>query len=349
MIVNCAFCDNEINRSPSDIKRCKNSFCNKECKDKFQSTLKGEDSPHYKQATVECGHCNKSIRVPQYKLKDLKQGKRKNLFCDRHCLAEWQKIEFSKQPILKTCKTCETKYQTKRENQEYCSNICFNKSKIANVDLECDYCTTLLTKKPAQVRDNNFCSVECRSKWNSETKNKQINKKCTICNENYIVQNNRRKSKCCSVKCLNIWKSKIYPNTPEGKLLYINNGIRSTLNAKHKDTKPERMVRDYLKSNHIPYEPQKLMYDKFIVDFYLPSHDTVIEVLGDYWHANPIKYGNEEDGLIPLTPKQERQRNKDKARFAYLKTVGHNIVGIWENDIYIDTSLAIKEQIDLFE
>lgn len=121
------------------------------------------------------------------------------------------------------------------------------------------------------------------------------------------------------------------------------------MNSKYKETKPEKMVREYLEKNKIQFESQKLMYDKFLVDFYLPSHDAIIEVLGDYWHANPIKYGNEEDGLIPLTPKQERQRSKDKARFAYLKTVGHNIVGVWENDIYIDTSLAIKEQIDLFE
>jgi hypothetical protein len=43
---------------------------------------------------VSCGFCSKDIEVPYYKYKKLLDGNVKSLFCNKYCLANWQKINF---------------------------------------------------------------------------------------------------------------------------------------------------------------------------------------------------------------------------------------------------------------
>jgi G:T-mismatch repair DNA endonuclease (very short patch repair protein) len=67
----------------------------------------------------------------------------------------------------------------------------------------------------------------------------------------------------------------------------------------------------------------------------------IIEALGDYWHGNPIKYNDSNMSDI-----QRKNKNKDKARFAYLNKCGYNIFGIWENDVNTDIEKAMKPVMD---
>ncbi|PYE51651.1 hypothetical protein HUB98_06415 [Paenibacillus barcinonensis] len=344
MEVKCAQCSVKLIRRPHEIKRNKNHFCNPQCHGLWNSANKlGKNNPIYKQQKVNCGNCNVGFTVPKYKYNDLQSGKVKNLFCKKSCLQKWQSMNFTKKAKKKSCLHCKNDFLTKNEKIKFCSLGCSSLYRMVVVDLNCDLCGTAIVRKPSMIHDNNFCSVTCRSKWNSKTKKLHVKKECVICKNTYKVKNNQKdRNKCCSKKCLNIWISTVYSKTEEAQQHLIKGGIKSTMLKNFSETKPEKAVREYLDSNHVTYETQKSMYDKFVVDFYLPKEKIVIEVLGDYWHANPTKYGKT-DNLIPLTPKQERQINKDKARKAYLETCGHKVIMAWECDIYEDIKGTLKE------
>jgi very-short-patch-repair endonuclease len=91
-------------------------------------------------------------------------------------------------------------------------------------------------------------------------------------------------------------------------------GILKQQNFK-KPTSIEKIVYDFLKSKGIIFEKQKLINGKFLVDIYIPSTNTIIEVDGDYWHN------------------LDRVRKKDKAENAYLSTCGFNLLRLSEKEI----------------
>jgi len=80
------------------------------------------------------------------------------------------------------------------------------------------------------------------------------------------------------------------------------------------DTKPERMVENYLLFNNILYVKQ-FKYKYGIADFWLPEDNIIIEVLGNYWHSLPEKI------------------EKDKKKISYLKNKGFDVIVMWESDI----------------
>jgi very-short-patch-repair endonuclease len=63
-------------------------------------------------------------------------------------------------------------------------------------------------------------------------------------------------------------------------------------------------------------------------DFYLPNHNLIIEVDGDYWHSNPKFYNNDS-----LTPTQKKNKRVDEAKNRWALMNGIPILRIWENDI----------------
>ncbi|PYY28369.1 endonuclease domain-containing protein [Paenibacillus illinoisensis] len=345
MKLECKQCHKKIEKSNWEVNKNINNFCSHKCHGEWNSENKvRENHPRFNPYKVNCGHCQKEFNVPKYKYKNLQEGKVKNLFCTKSCLQNWQSCNFKKKQKTKTCEHCKGNYISKNKSSKYCSLQCIADSKKVLIRIQCDNCNVDISRKPSGVKDSNFCSVSCRSQWNSNKSNKVI-KECVICKNTYTVSNNRLKSSiCCSLPCLNLWKSRIYPKTEKGKASLREKGLKTTLLAKHQDTKPERMVREYLEKKGISYVAQNMMYDKFIVDFYLKEKDIVIEVLGDYWHGNPLKYGDS-DNLIPLTPKQLRQKAKDKSRYSYLSTCGHKVLMIWEKDIYDNINEALSEVI----
>ncbi|GEM_PF-2993594 len=349
MLIVCTYCSKKLNKKPSQIKRSKNHFCDKKCHNKW---MRGKTRPE-KQNKVKhnCHQCDKPMEVENYKYKRFLNGEIKNLFCNKNCLADWQRVNFKGEKsskfnrITKKCGFCDEEYSIpkSRENtSKYCSNECHSNSRIEDIVVECNYCDSMFTKKRAQIKDRNFCSKSCSSKWNSENNNLQVAKECFACNKKYKVHRSRAESsKTCSRECHGIWLKEYYFKTEKGKQHLINNGVKSQLTQKHSDTKPERIIKELLIHKNIEFIPQHLMYDKFVVDFYLPKENIVIEVFGDYWHGNPLFYG-ELGTMKPLTEKQIKQKNKDKAREAYLKKCGHAFYILWEHDIYNNLEEVIE-------
>ena len=63
----------------------------------------------------------------------------------------------------------------------------------------------------------------------------------------------------------------------------------------------------------------------------------MIEVQGDYWHVNPLKFPNKINKL------QYERIPKDKAKHTYTKNqYGIEILYLWESDIYNNTLLCEK-------
>jgi G:T-mismatch repair DNA endonuclease (very short patch repair protein) len=239
----------------------------------------------------------------------------------------------------------------KKLTAKFCSKEC--EYEYGKLEIKCDYCNKLFSQTRSQFNKNihNFCSKECRYNWDSEKylgeNNPSYNSvevQCSWCNKVFKKQFNqfkRSKLHFCCLNCKNNWMNIIYPNTPEGKLHYKTNGINIVSSKNNKLTKPERLTKEFLDNKNIYNIPQHAMYDKFVVDFFIPNLNIIIEVLGDYWHGNPKYYG-EEENKKKLSELQIKNKNRDKSRKAYLEKCGHIVYMIWETDIYNDINNSFK-------
>jgi very-short-patch-repair endonuclease len=79
--------------------------------------------------------------------------------------------------------------------------------------------------------------------------------------------------------------------------------------------------------------------DGFEYDFYVPSINTLIEIDGDYWHANPIKYTED-----TLNNTQKKNLGLDKLKNQLAESKGYKLIRFWENDI-VNNRLACIEQL----
>ena len=81
----------------------------------------------------------------------------------------------------------------------------------------------------------------------------------------------------------------------------------------------------------------------YSVDIYLPENNLMIEVMGDYWHTNPLSKYRE-----PKNKPQKDRIPKDKAKHTYVKNkFGIEILYLWESDIMNYPDLC-KELIKLY-
>lgn len=95
----------------------------------------------------------------------------------------------------------------------------------------------------------------------------------------------------------------------------------------NKMTEPERIFAEMMKELGIEFETQKILGRK-IYDFYIPSKNMIVEVDGDYWHANPLIYEGKQ-----LNKTQARNVKNDKYKDALAKGHGFEIERVWENDL----------------
>ncbi len=107
-------------------------------------------------------------------------------------------------------------------------------------------------------------------------------------------------------------------------------------------SKLELSVRDVLTSLGVEFHSSKTI-DRYIVDLYIPSINLIVEVYGDYWHANPEIFKAEDIIRYPGQNfiKAKDIWNKDKKRENYLRAKGYDFKIIWERDIY--KSLKTKD------
>lgn len=79
------------------------------------------------------------------------------------------------------CQHCGKTFQAKpsavKRGKKYCSKVCFDEAQFKGEIKECAYCKKQIRVSPCLLRENNFCSNECRCLWLSEVRIKELNVK----------------------------------------------------------------------------------------------------------------------------------------------------------------------------
>ncbi len=116
---------------------------------------------------------------------------------------------------------------------------------------------------------------------------------------------------------------------PKKKVL-LNNSKKVKTHPKYGTSKLEDdFAKQFLDKLGIKYQYQFEAKDigRFF-DFYCPDEHLIIEVDGDFWHANPEKYSDDE-----LKWHQKKARRVDEHKNKWALMHGIPILRIWESDI----------------
>lgn len=139
-------------------------------------------------------------------------------------------------------------------------------------------------------------------------------------------------------------KGKKMPELSEWGRKNILNQYESGIFPKQENTKPERQIKaELIKRAHkegIDFVHQYKFMNKFMCDFCFPKQKVIIEVYGDFWHANPEIYP---EG-IKLHPHQIKGKRIDKSKEAYISKVDNHswtYLVLWENDIKRDVAKCV--------
>ena len=245
-------------------------------------------------------------------------------------------------------------YHYNKTKHHFCCSECAMayRHDVAYEHRACEICgkDMYVSKKSPQ----RFCDDKCQSEWqktrtgpnNQKFEGKEIS--CNWCGKKYFENGYKVKNQkhfFCSVQCRQNWYANVWSQQPEWKetsriraAKIIESGAISQTQSK-----PQLILNKILDDMKIKYENEyNVKY--YAVDNYLLESNLFIEVMGDYWHCNPIKYSD---------IKYQRQREairRDKAKRTYILEQYHiQILYLWESDLIKNQELCkslIKEFID---
>lgn len=133
-------------------------------------------------ATIKCKFCDNDFNVPNYRKESAK-------FCSKECKSLSERIRRTF-----TCTYCKEEFETNKKEQKFCNDTCrrsFDKPSAK----KCEICNKNFSPKDSRTRT---CSKKCHL----ELLNTQVEKKCLICDEKFMVSNSRKdKAKFCSQEC----------------------------------------------------------------------------------------------------------------------------------------------------
>lgn len=191
------------------------------------------------------------------------------------------------------------------------------------VTVHCNNCGKAFKKIPSLAHNvnkngecHNFCSYECYY---------EFRKKYYIGNKLYNTGKKMDENFCNKVR--------------EATLKQYQNGILN------RQTLPQKIINNILKKNQINYINEKT-FKYYSVDNFLTDYNLIIEVMGDYFHVNPLIYKD----INNVNSMQQKDINRDKSKHTYIKKYyGIEILYLWESDIKNNPLLCeelIKKYID---
>ena len=258
-----------------------------------------------------------------------------------------------------------------RDNYIYIINLLhdigINNQKI-KIKVYCKKCGKELIVKPSQYKKQKqfLCDdhIKHRRSGIDSPFYKRITVNCTNCGKAYSVtpydyyKTNRfgdNHNFCCQ-QCYWEYRARYYikekssmfgtKQSEENKMKQRELAIRMIANGELPQTmtQPHKKINDLLQSNNIEVENEHS--EKYhSIDIYLPEYNLMIEIMGDYWHANPLKYD-----INNLTKQQKKSIKQDKSKHTYVKKyVDIEILYLWEQDIITQIDLCwllIKDYIN---
>jgi G:T-mismatch repair DNA endonuclease (very short patch repair protein) len=112
----------------------------------------------------------------------------------------------------------------------------------------------------------------------------------------------------------------------------------------------EKRIGKVLVEMGVKFEPQFELKGK-LYDYHIKGTNILIEVNGDFWHANPKKY--KASDILPFPKKEVLAESlwvKDEKKIKIARNSGYNVITLWEMDITnlsdIELELYIVEQIN---
>lgn len=195
----------------------------------------------------------------------------------------------------------------------FCSKSC---SAYSRKDIYSENC-----KKIGKLPTSN----EEREKLRIIAKNKPINQKAV---EGMRKANTGRKNKWKGIKMVDLVKLNIITQEQLDKKIEVAIKTRQKFGSK-KITNIEKIVYDLLVYKNIEFEFQKDIDRKYLVDFYIPSKNLVIEADGDYWHS------------LDKCIKSDKLKNK------YLEDNGFNLER-WRGVSILKDINSLSKRLDLY-
>lgn len=255
------------------------------------------------------------------------------------------------------CENCgkdiyQTKTQYNKAKHHFCSNRCQKEfqHRLAFENRACEICgnTFSVSKKSSQ----RFCSVKCQNIWQTtltgENSNRFNSKKryCETCSKPIWVKLSALKSKkhfFCSKDCRQAWYSTVWSQRDEWKEESKKRAVELLSNKTYTtNTKPQIILNKLLDEMRISYV-NEYNCTYYSIDNYLSEYNLMIEVMGDFWHANPNKYNENNYRDI-----QRKRMIKDKAKHTYIKNKYNiEILYLWEYDLYNHIDVC-RELIQLY-
>ena len=250
------------------------------------------------------------------------------------------------------CENCgkevyQTKTQYNKAKHHFCSNKCQKEfqHKQTHEDRNCEVCGDIfhVSKKSTQ----RFCSIECQGKWQStqtgvlNPRSTKVEIKCEYCGKIFYEKLYKTKNgqhNFCSNECRRNWYSNVFSQNEEWKK---KSRERATKMLEDRqlgvNTKPQQIINVILDDLNISYINEK-SFQYYAVDNYLVDNNLIIEVMGDFWHCNPLKYDSPNNYDI-----HKKRIPKDKAKHTYLKNnYGIEVLYLWESDIYSNFDVCEK-------
>lgn len=118
---------------------------------------------------------------------------------------------------------------------------------------------------------------------------------------------------------------------------------KNVLPSASRDTKPELQLAELLRISGIKFVKQ-MSLPRIYCDFYLPEYNLIVEVDGDYWHANPDHFSP--DDLIGPKKKSARQIwENDRKKEDRIRSHGYKVMRIWASSLKSKTSQQLVEDI----
>lgn len=130
--------------------------------------------------------------------------------------------------------------------------------------------------------------------------------------------------------------------TEKEKIEYLNKSIFSVDSVKkvggYSISKLENRISKILNSLNLNYEKQFVIKTSTrtwkIYDFLLKDYNIIVEVNGDYWHANPHNYKSNDSINYPWgKTKAKNIWKKDKKKKKVAENKGYKIICVWETEM----------------
>jgi G:T-mismatch repair DNA endonuclease (very short patch repair protein) len=121
-----------------------------------------------------------------------------------------------------------------------------------------------------------------------------------------------------------------YKNHPEEIIKRREYTLNQMLNRKFRKTQPEIEVEQYLRRNGVSAKYNFILRKTYQYDFIILGTNVLIEVHGDYFHANPSKYGESKRQLNEM---QKKKIEIDKKKKLFAEEFGFEVLYIWEEQV----------------